>query len=209
MNIRFWMALSVAYGAFSLDAAIVPGEPAPDLVVRDVSGSVVRLSAYRQKKYVALLAVPPGRAAGVDWPDTIRRLAALDTTVLFLVTDAEKSREFLENVSTATVLLDRTGVVRRVLAGRVLTGADLEHFVEQWQSGKTYFVAYCSRCHGEDGDSTLCVEKPLTGLGQKLSPEQIRDRLRLGEMSDTEVLIRGEIIKRFQLDAIIVYVAGL
>jgi hypothetical protein len=209
MNVRFWMALAVTYGAFSLDAAIVPGEPAPDLVVRDVSGNSVRLSAYRQKKHVALLTVPPGRAAGVDWPDTNRRLAALDTAVLFLVTDTEESREFLDNVSIATLLLDRAGVVRRVLTGRVLTGVDLAHFVELWQSGKTYFVAYCSRCHGEDGDSTLCVEKPLTGVGQKLSPEQIRDRLRVGEMSDTEVLIRGEIIKRSQLDAIIVYVAGL
>src|SRR5271165_7149139 len=137
MNIRFWMALAVAQGAFSLSAAIVPGELAPDLVVQDTSGTAARLSTYRQKKHVALLAVPPGRAVEADWPDTNRRLAALDTVVLFLATDTETSRKFLEDVSTATILIDRDGAVRRLLSGRILTGADLERFVDLWQSGKT------------------------------------------------------------------------
>jgi len=197
MNIRFSCATAAVCLAFSLHAAMVPGEPAPDLVVRDASGTAVRLSDYRQKKHIALLTAQPDRIAGANWQDTIHRLAALDTVVLF------------HNGPAATMLIDRAGIVRRMLAGRVLSGADLEEFVWVWQSGKTYFVAYCARCHGEEGDETLCVDKPLTGVSQRMSPAQIRESLRIGEVNDREVLIRGEMIKRFQLDAILVYVGSL
>ena len=209
MKVRCWMALAAASCALSPGAAIAPGDPAPDLVVRDASGAAVRLSAYREKKHVALLAIPSGHAAAADWQDTGKRLAALDTVLLFLTNDSEASRKFLGDSASATLLIDRAGIVRRRLDGRVLSGAELEQFVDLWVSGKTYFIAYCARCHGEDGDSTLCVTTPLVGVGKKLSPEQIRESLRIGEVNDREVIIRGEIVKRSQLDAIIAYVGGL
>ena len=65
------------------------------------------------------------------------------------------------------------------------------------------------RCHGEDGDNTACVDKVLTGVGRRLSPEQMRDALHIGEVNDREVVVRGEMIQRFQLDAILVYVNSL
>jgi cytochrome c553 len=196
MNIRFLMGVAAVCCAFALEAPMVPGEPAPDVVVRDASGTAVRLSTYRQKKHVALLAVPPGRAAA-DWADTERRLAALDTVALF------------ESGPAATVLIDPAGVVRRILTGRVLSGAELGHFVELWQSGKRSFAAYCARCHGEEGDSTLCVDNALTGVGQRLSPEEIRAKLNIGELNDRQVLIREMRIPRDELEGIIVYVKSL
>ena len=209
MNIRFWMALAAAHGSFSLGAAVLPGDPAPDLAARDSSGTTVTLSAYRQNKCVALLAIEPNHAADADWPGTNRRLAALGTIALFVSTDTPAGKRLFENASAGTLLIDRSGVVRRLVKGRVLTGTDLVDFVELWQSGKAYFVAYCARCHGEDGSETLCVDKPLTGVGQRLSPEQIFQSLRIAEANDLEVYIRGEMIKRSQLDAIIVYVSGM
>ncbi|SPE40531.1 exported hypothetical protein [Candidatus Sulfopaludibacter sp. SbA3] len=197
MNIRFWLAAAAACCAFSLDAALVPGEPAPDLVVRDVAGTTVRLSAYRQKKHIALLVAPPDRLPTADWAGTERRLAALDTVVLF------------NDGPAATLLIDQTGVVRRVLTGSVLTGTGLTDFVELWQSGKAWFAGYCARCHGADGEDTWCDQKPLTGVGQRLSPTQIRETLNMWEVNDQEVIIRGERIKRPQVDAIIVYVSSL
>src|SRR5579863_9568898 len=154
MNVRFGVGLTVGCCAFALWAATVPGEPAPDIAVRDADGASVKLSAYRQKKHVALLT----GSSPADWADTRRRLAALDTVLLF------------EDGAAGTMLIDKSGIVRRVVNGRVLSGSELAQFVEVWQSGKAYFLGYCARCHGEDGDNTACVDKVLTGVGRRLSP---------------------------------------
>ena len=194
MNVRFFAAAGLCMVCLAADLS--PGDPAPDLVVRDSSGASVKLSAYRQKKLVALLSMPAAPAAA-DWADPTRRLAAMNTVALFEVGPA------------ATALIDRTGVVRRVLAGRALAGAELERFVDLWQSGKGYFSAYCARCHGEDGDSTLRVDKPLTGVAKRMSVDQIRETLRIAEANDLEVYIRGEMVKRSQLEALLIYVGSL
>ena len=196
MSLRFSAAVAVTCCAIPLHAAMVPGEPAPDRLARDASGTAVKLSAYRQKKHIALLSVTPDRAAAADWTDTNRRLAALETVLLF------------DDGPAATVLIDDKGIVRRILTGRVLTGPELENFVELWQSGKGAFVAYCARCHGEDGNAVWCDPNPLAGVGQRLSPEQVRERLHPTEIND-QVIIRGEMIKRSDMESIIVYIRSL
>jgi len=195
MDVRFGGAITVACCALSLHAQMVAGEPAPDLTVRDASGAPVKLSSCVDKKHVALLAPAVGHAA--DWADSIRRLVALDTVLLF------------QDGPASTVLIDRAGMVRRVLPGRLLRGAELADFVGLWQSGKAFFVAYCARCHGEDGDQTWCDPKPLTGVSRRLSADQIREILHAGEPVNDEVIIRGERVKKSQLEAILVYLAGL
>ena len=171
----------------------------------------MRLSVYRQRKHVIVLAQAPGSAlTGAVLDDTCRRLDALNSVVLFLTSDPEASRELVENVPAATLLIDPGGVVRRVLPGRALTGSDLAEFVRLWQSGKAVFNTSCARCHGEDGDLEICLDvKPLVGIGKRLSEAQIRDRLRPGEINDREVLIRGQFFSRQDVDAVIAYVAGL
>ena len=196
MRVRFSFALVIAVCVLPLKAATVPGEPAPDRLVRDTSGTTVKLSAYRQKKHIALLALSPDRVAAADWADTVRRFATLDTVVLF------------DDGPASTVLIDDKGVVRRVESGRVLTGAELAAFVELWQSGKGAFLAYCARCHGEDGDAVWCDPNPLTGVGQRLSAEQVRERLHPADIND-QVIIRGEMIKRSDMEAIIIYIRSL
>jgi cytochrome c553 len=200
MHIRkWWLAFAAASCALPADWAVKPGEAAPDLAVRDCSGAETRLSAFRQKKPVALLAqAPPVSVLG----DTCRQLDALGFAVL-LSSDAAAAR-------AATLLIDAGGTVRRVLPGKVLTGAELAAFVRLWQSGKTVFEATCARCHGEDGDQHTCEDvKPLAGIGQRLTEAQIRERLRIGEINDRDLLIRGQIYTRHEVDAVIAYIAGL
>lgn len=207
----WWIWFAAAACALPLAWALQPGAAAPDLALRDRSGNEVRLSAYRQKKHLALLVPAPGIAlATAILDDSSRRLAALDTVVLLLAGDTEASRKLLENAPSATVLIDSEGVVRRVLLGRVLTGSDLAEFVGRWQSGKAVFKAACARCHGEDGDLHICEDvKPLAGIGKRLTEVQIRERLRIGEINDREVLIRGQIFNRQEVDVVITYVASL
>jgi hypothetical protein len=212
MKIRqLWIGFFLTDCTLLLAWAARPGEPAPDLALRDCRGVEVRLSAYRQKKQVAVLVQAPGASQVPEVLDeTCRRLEALDTVVLFMASDADANREFLENVSAATVLIDSGGVVRRVLPGRTLTGPDLANFVKLWLNGKGVFSARCARCHGEDGDSTICLDvKPLVGIGTRMTEAQIRERLHPGELNDRELLIRGEFYSRPDVEAVIVYVAGL
>jgi hypothetical protein len=191
--------------------AVKPGEPAPDITARDGRGAEVRLSTYRQKSHIALLAQAAGAApAQAVWDDTCRRLAALDTVVLWLPGDGEPSRKLRDGAPAATFLIDRNGVVRRVLPGRLLTGPDLAGFVELWLTGKAVYNASCARCHGEDGDLNICLDvKPLAGIGRRLTEAQIRERLRPGEINDRELLIRGQTYRRQDVDAVIAYVASL
>jgi len=195
MSIRLCVTGFAACFAMSLGAAMVPGEPAPDLVVRDSSGAAVKVSAYRDKKQIVLLSAPSDRGVA-DPSATNRLLAPLDTVVLF------------GDGSAATVLIDRTGFVRRVLDGRTLVGDELKKFVELWQDGKAAFVAYCAPCHGEYGDSIWCDQKPLTGVGQRLSLDEIMQVLHPTPIND-EVLIRSMRIKKADLETIIVYLRSL
>jgi len=212
MKSRSWPTVfAVVSCALPLGWAVKPGDVAPDLALRDRSGTEVRLSAFRQKKLVAVLAQTPGTPLSASvLNDTCLRLDSLGSVVLFLASDTDANRKFLENAPVATLLIDPGGVVRRVLVGRVLTGPDLFEFVKFWQLGRTVFNASCVRCHGEEGDLHICEDvKPLAGIGKRLTESQIRERLKIGEVNDQDLLIRGQFFTRPQVDAVIAYVASL
>jgi hypothetical protein len=212
MDIRIcWLSFAVLSCVPAPAWAVKLGEPAPELVVKDRSGVDVSLSEYRQKKVVVLLAQGQGDRLTPDVrDDSCRRVEALNAVVLFLPNNSDASRTLLNDAQSATILIDPGGVVRRVLAGRVLTGSDLAEFVKVWQHGKLVFDTSCARCHGEDGTLDICEDvKPLAGIGNHLTAAQIRARLRIGEVNDREVLIRGQFFKRQEVDAVIAYISGL
>ena len=206
-----WIGFTAVICALPLAWAEKPGEAVADLVLRDPSGAQVKLSTYRQQKNVALLALAPGATlAPAVVEDACRRLASLDTVVLFLASDGKANRQLLENASSATLLIDSDGVLRRMLPGRVLTGADLAGFVKLWLTGRTVFKTACARCHGDEGDSTICWDvKSLVGIGRRLSETEVRARLRPAVLDGRTVLIRSQFFTPHEVDAVIVYVAGL
>jgi len=212
MQVRNYVAaLAVIHGLLPLAWAVKPGEAPPDIALRDCSGAEVRLSAYHQKKHAIILAPAPGAAlTPAVLKDTCGRLQPLDTVVLLLTGEGGDERKFLEGAHSATLLVDPAGTVRRILAGRALTGSELVAFVQLWQSGRTVFNATCARCHGEDGDLHTCEDvKPLVGIGRRLTETEIREKLRIGEMNHRDLMIRGQIYNRSEIDAVIAYVAGL
>lgn len=207
---KYFAALALAQCAVPLGWAVKAGEAVPDVALRDCSGAPVRLSAYREQKSVIILAEGPGaKLAPALLNDACRDLAPLDTVVLVLAADAAENQRPLEVAPPATLLVDSSGVLRRVLPGRALTGPDLAGFVKHWQFGKTVFHATCARCHGDDGDLHICEDvKPLAGIGRRLTEAQIREKLRMAEVND-EFVIRGEFFTRQEVEAVIAYVAGL
>lgn len=212
MHIRIsLLGFAVLNGALLPAAEVKLGAHAPELVVKDCGGTAVRLSEYRQKKAAILLAQAQGGLLTAEVrDDACRRLEPLNVVVLFLPGGTDAGRRLLDPAQPATLLIDSSGVVRRVLAGQVLTGLHLAEFVKVWQEGKGIFETSCARCHGADGALDICQDvKPLVGIGNRLTAAEIRERLRIGELNDREVLVRGQFFKRHEVDAVIAYISGL
>ena len=211
MEIRKYLAaLAMAHCALPLGWAVKLGESVPDVAVRDCSGAEVRLSPYQRQKNAVILA----EAAGVTLApsvlsETCRDLAALDTLVFLLAGDAAENRRFLGTDPAATLLVDPLNTVHRLLPGQALTGPDLAKFVKVWQFGRIVFNAECARCHGEDGEMRTCEDvKPLVGIGRRLTEAQIREKLRMAPIND-KYLIRSQFFTKKEVDAVVVYVAGM
>ena len=211
MEIRKYLAaLALANCALPLAWAVKLGETVPDLTLRDCSGADVRLSPYQRQQNALILAEAAGvRLAPAVLSETCRDLAALDTLVFLVAGDAAENRRLLGTDPSATVLVDPLNVVRRLLVGRALTGLDLARFVKVWQFGRTVFNAECARCHGEDGQMRTCEDvKPLVGIGRRLTEAQIRERLRMAPIND-QYLIRSQFFTKEEVDAVVIYVAGM
>jgi hypothetical protein len=192
------VALSLLSYALLLAESIRLGEPAPALTVQARDGRRVQLAAYRGRSAVLLLADREFKPADLEAAAAI--LKPLNTEIAFL-------GDFPQ---PATILIDKTGTVRRIRPGEALSGPSLEDFVRQWHEGKSVFEASCARCHGEDGALHICADvKPLTGIGNRLTPDEIRKRLRIAEVNDREVVIRATFFKRHEVDALLAYIAGL
>ncbi len=200
---------------FVVSAVEVPllrlGAPAPDWTVETASGKPASLSLrLRQHKRDAVLLVP--RAGGAiprqDIERARKQLAERDADLLVVPPNPAAGRP--DPIAPATLLVDSGGVVRRIEPGRLLNGMDLEEFLDQWRLGRGVFLSACARCHGDDGSLEVCGDvKPLTGIGNRLTPAQVYERLRVGELSQHEVLVRGRFHKRPEIEAVVVFVRGL
>jgi mono/diheme cytochrome c family protein len=101
-------------------------------------------------------------------------------------------------------------VVRRIETGKLPAGGELEQFLDQWRLGRDVFLSACARCHGDDGSLEICGDvKPLTGIGNRLTPAQVYERLRPGDLGRGQVLIRGRFHQRREVEAVVVFVRGL
>ena len=107
------------------------------------------------------------------------------------------------------LLVDEHGILRR--KGAVpATAAQAVEFVREWDQGKVIFHNHCARCHGEDGqDTTYPYIRRLAGIGNRLSPAQIRERLHPTVVGPNYITVRGESFTARELEQLIVFLAGL
>lgn len=207
-----WIPSAVGLPLLLLAASELPirlGAPAPDWTVETVSGRQTTLLQHlREKKRDAVVLAPggDGRLQRAELEDRARRLAQRDVELIVLPPGFSAGR--LE--TPATILIDSGGAVRRIEPGRLLAGKELEEFVDQWRLGRDVFLTSCARCHGDDGALEICGDvKPLTGIGNRLTAQQVYERLRVGELGESDVLIRGRFYKRKEVEAVVVFVRGL
>lgn len=193
----------------SMQAPVRLGAPAPEWVVEAAGGERVKLGDYlRQHRREAVVLAPrPGEPMPrARLEEDAKRLAGREAELLVL--PPEQPAIGLER--PAALLVDAGGAVRRIETGRLLAGRELEEFLDQWRLGRDVFLSACARCHGDDGSLEICGDvKPLTGIGNRLAPAQVYERLRPGELSGDQVLIRGRFHKRKEVEAVVVFVRGL
>jgi hypothetical protein len=213
---RGWLTLPLAWVGLIVAAVGPPlrlGAPAPDWTVETASGKPASLQRFvRQQKRDTVLLVPRAGEAipRQDIERTRKKLAERDADLLVAPSRSDAERPGLDSAAPATLLIDSGGIVRRIETGRILNGKDLEEFLDQWRFGRGVFLSACARCHGDDGSLEVCGDvKPLTGIGNRLTPAQVYERLRVGELSQHEVLVRGRFHKRPEIEAVVVFVRGL
>lgn len=214
MQRRLILILASAFlAAAAADPPLRLGAPAPDLAIETADGKPVSLVRHlQQHKRDAALWVPRAGEA-IPRPDFERaqkRLAERDADLLVAPPSPVAGRPGLDSIAPATLLVDSGGMVRRIEPGRLLKGKELEEFLDQWRLGRGVFLSACARCHGDDGSLEVCGDvKRLTGIGNRLTAAQVYERLRVGELSQHEVLVRGRFHKREEIQAVIVFVRGL
>jgi hypothetical protein len=186
------LAIAVSCGLLFAES-LKPGDSAPNWTLQDLRGAEVKLASYHGKNVVVF------KGSGATGSEALRGLADLDVVPLFA-----------GGQGRATLLIDQNGIVRRIAAGELLAGADLVRFAQMWLEGHKVYMAKCSRCHGEDGDSSLCMDvKPLVGIGGRMNVKQIREAMRPADMGPDQVLIRDQYLTRGDFDAVVAYIAGL
>jgi peroxiredoxin len=207
------------------------GQPAPDFTLLDSSGAHRALSDFRGKSNVVLLFTDKTRPKPQSLQKSAANLASLDTALLlvprpavnlsqlkspnlYILSDpgGDVTRRYLVTepgrVSQTAFLIDKVGLVRRIGCTDALgeTRQELVQFVEQWRDGKEMFDLACARCHTDESYPYI---KMLGGIGNRLTKGQIRERISAIELKRDQISVRSRMYTRRQLDALLVYVAGL
>lgn len=208
-RLRLAISAITVFALAAMQPAVRLGAPAPEWTVETAGGQQVQLGDYlRQHRREAVVLAPrPGESIPrARLEEDAKRLAGREAELLVLPPD----QPAIGLERPAALLVDAGGAVRRIETGRLLAGRELEEFLDQWRLGRDVFLSACARCHGDDGSLEICGDvKPLTGIGNRLTPAQVYERLRPGQLSGDQVLIRGRFHKRKEVEAVVVFVRGL
>lgn len=169
------------------------GAPAPPLGLGDSPSAT--LERFRGKKVIVLAAEadPQGlggaaeqlRQAGVE----LVRAKPPDGNVFWLV--------------------DEAGIVRAIQPAPG-QASGLVAFLKEWEMGRKAFEWGCTTCHGKDGRETYYYGvKSLEGIGNRMSPEQIRRTLNATMIAPGRYSIRCFHFTETEIRALVTYVAGL
>ncbi len=189
-----WKLIAVgALVAVGLNAQPRLGAPPPAADWEKISQRP--LGDFRSKKLVVVLAeIPP---PGI--PQLAGELARRNVELLYAKPPAAGSFVWL---------LDEQGILRRrePLPSSL---ASIPALIDQWELGKKAFAWGCPECHGSDGHEGYNGARSLAGIGNRLSREQIRTTLNATKVSVDRYSIRCCQFTRRELEALIVFVAGL
>ena len=76
--------------------------------------------------------------------------------------------------------------------------------------GRESYSIACTRCHGDDGSSEdYAGVKRLDGIGRRLKPEQIRERMNPVPLGKDKWSVRSHVFTEAELHQLVDYVASL
>lgn len=105
-------------------------------------------------------------------------------------------------------VIDGQRTVRRAV--EIQDASGLLEAAEVYEAGRAAYRSACARCHGADGRSdSYPYIKTLNGLGARAGTAEIRARLHPLPLGDNQLSVRGHLFTARELDALVVYIAGL
>ncbi len=191
-----WMRAAAITGAAAVIAAaqVKLGVTAPLLELRDPPGR--SLEDFRGRKVLVL-------AAGADPAGLAGAAEQLRECGVELV------RAELPGGGNGFWLVDEEGVVRAAETAPE-AAARLVDFVKEWELGRKAFEWGCVTCHGKNGRETYYYGvKPLGGVGNRMSREQLLRALNATMIAPGRYSIRCFHFTEAELKALVTYVAGL
>lgn len=189
------------------------GERVPDFTLRDGAGRLRQLRDLAEGK-LAVLLFTGGSAPGENLSDAAAKLEPLGSVLITVVTasphfqalydeDGAVTRRFTKRPPTA-FLVDGDSILRGFTDASSPDAA--VSLVEQWTAGRRAFLSACIRCHEDESYPRL---KALHGIGNRLTKEQILERMFPVPLGQEHISIRSHVFRRGEVDALLRYVAGL
>lgn len=193
MHSRLAIAMAVAWTALAA-VQVRLGEPAPRIALDDPPAGT--LDKLRGKKVIVLGAEAGPQGLG-EVAEQLRQGGV------------ELVRAKLPANGNVFWLVDEAGIVRAVQPAPE-RASGLVEFLKEWELGRKAFAWGCTTCHGQDGRETYYYGvKSLGGIGNRMSPEQIRRTLNATMIAPGRYSIRCFHFTEAEINGLVTYVAGL
>jgi hypothetical protein len=189
------------------------GERVPDFTLPDGAGRLRQLRDLTGGK-LAVLLFTGGSAPRENLSDAATKLEPLGSVLVTVATASPRfptlydgggavTRRFTTRPPTA-FLIDGDGILRGFTDAS--SPDAVVSLVEQWTAGRRAFLSACIRCHEDESYPRL---KALHGIGNRLTQEQILERMFPVPLGQEHISIRSHVFRRGEVDALLRYVAGL
>ncbi len=211
------------------------GQPVPQFRLTDADGASIGPATYQARATVVIWAAGT-IALSESQTDRLADELRAEETVLLVLCDTASWKRNGSQSNRVHFLKDERGDVARRLFGALAddatgrgwaalvdaegilrgvqrvqpSGRGLSELARSWREGRTHYMVACARCHGDQGDDTgYPFIKSLSGIGNRLTLKEIRDRLRPVVLRQDHIVIRSFAFRENELQALVRFVAGL